>query len=240
MLLSPELLKDLHQIIKEGRKQAVKRVNSSLIWVYWQIGKRINEDILQNERATYGKQVVEGIAVQLTKQYGRSFEVKNLRRMMQFAEVFLDFEIVAPAARQLSWSHFIILIPIKDVEKRDYYLHKSSEGKWSKRELRRQIKRKAYERNQIAGTQLSEKHKIQEKVFKDPYLLDFLDLPLGYSEQDLEAAILRDLEQFILELGTGFTFVERQKRIILDGVDFYLDWLLAAFPPKFTPTVSSA
>jgi len=191
------LLNDLRHIIEEGKQQAVAQVNSALVLVYWQVGKRINEDVLQNERAEYGKRVVADIATQLTKEYGRSFEVKNLRRMVQFAEVFPNFEIVVPVARQLSWSHFIILIPIKDAAKRAFYLQKASEAKWSKRELRRQIQRK----------------------------LDFLDLQAGYSENDLETAILRDLEQFILELGMGFTFVERQKRIILDGVDFYLDLL---------------
>jgi len=144
---------------------------------------------------------------------------------MQFAEVFPDVKIVVPVARQLSWSHFIILIPIKDAAKRAFYLQKASEGSWGKRELRRQIERKAYERNEIAEIQIGEMELSTRHAFKDPYLLDFLDLQAGYSENDLEATILRDLEQFILELGTGFTFVERQKRIILDGVDFYLDLL---------------
>ncbi len=219
------LLNDLQRIIDAGKQQAVIQVNSTLTLVYWQVGKRINEDVLQSERAAYGKQIVADIAAQLTKQYGQSFEVKNLRRMMQFAEVFPNFEIVVPAARQLSWSHFIILIPIKDAAKRAFYLQKASEGLWSKRELRRQIQRKVFERNEIAEIQVNDTELSTQHAFKDPYLLDFLDLQDGYSENDLETAILRDLEQFILELGTGFTFVERQKRIILDGVDFYLDLL---------------
>ena len=118
--------------------------------------------------------------------------------------------------------HFV---PMKDAAKRTFYLEKASEGLWSKRELRRQIQRKAFERNEIAEVQVSDTELSARHAFKDPYLLDFLDLHAGYSENDLETAILRDLEQFILELGTGFTFVERQKRIILDGVDFYLDLL---------------
>lgn len=223
--IPPELLHDLLSIIEQGKRQAVKQVNSALVLVYWQVGKRINEDILHNERAAYGKQVVERLAEQLSDQYGRSFELKNLRRMMQFANVFPDFDIVVPAARQLSWSHFIILIPIKDKTKRGFYFQKCIEGKWSKRELRRQIERKAYERNEIAEIQSREMGLSVHHSFKDPYFLDFLELRTGYSESDLESAILRDLEQFILELGMGFTFVERQKRIILDGIDFYLDLL---------------
>ena len=224
-MMPDNLLKDLRHIIEQGKQQAVAQVNSALVLVYWQVGKRINEDILQHERATYGKQIVANISTQLAEQYGKSFQVKNLRRMMQFAEVFPDVKIVVPVARQLSWSHFIILIPIKDAAKRAFYLQKASEGSWGKRELRRQIERKAYERNEIAEIQMGEMKLSTRHAFKDPYLLDFLDLQAGYSENDLEATILRDLEQFILELGTGFTFVERQKRIILDGVDFYLDLL---------------
>jgi len=224
--LTPDnLLKDLRHIIEQGKQQAVKQVNSALILVYWQVGKRINEDILKHERASYGKQIVAGIAAELTKQYGRSFQSRNLRRMMQFATVFPDPEIVSPLVTQLSWTHFIILLSLKSQEARMFYAQKAIEGKWSKRELSRQIERKAYERNEIAEIQTSEMELSTRDAFKDPYLLDFLDLQAGYSENDLETAILRDLEQFILELGTGFTFVERQKRIILDGVDFYLDLL---------------
>ncbi len=222
--ISQDLVNDLKQIIDNGRQQVVTQANSALVLVYWKIGRRINKAVLGNERADYGKAVVKGVSAELVKQYGKSFEVKNLRRMIQFASIFQDFEIVVPAARQLTWSHFIVLIPIKDEAKRMFYLQKASEEYWSKRELRRQIERKAFERNEIAAIQ-SEALEVAPNTFKDPYLLDFLDLQAGYSENDLEAAILRDLEQFILELGMGFTFVERQKRIILDGTDFYLDLL---------------
>lgn len=220
-----QLIKDLTTIIEVGKLQAIKQVNHTLNQVYWQVGKRINEDILQNQRAEYGKQIVEGVATELTKQYGRTFVARNLRRMMQFATVFPDWEIVSPVVTQLSWSHFIILLPLKSQEARFFYAYKAVEGQWSKRELARQIERKTFERNEIADSQLPQTHDTQRKVFKDPYLLDFLDLQAGYSENDLESAILRDLEEFILELGMGFTFVERQKRMILDGVDFYLDLL---------------
>lgn len=220
-----DLLKDLIHIIEGGKKQAVAQVNSALTVVFWQVGKRINEDILQHERAAYGKQVVNEIAKELVQKYGRSFQARNIRRMIQFATVFEDFAIVSPLVTQLSWTHFIILLPLKTHEARLFYAQKSIESRWGKRELIRQIERKAYERREIADSQFPITDTNQPAVFKDPYFLDFLGLKDSYSEEDLEAAIIKEIELFILELGGGFTFVERQKRIILDGKDFYLDLL---------------
>lgn len=144
--------------------------------------------------------------------------------MMQFAEVFSDFQIVAPVARQLSWSHFVELIPLKE-SARTYYSVKAYEETWSRNELRRQIERKAFERNEVAQIQLTESPSEIQNSFKDPYFLDFLGLKEGYLENDLEGAILKELEHFILELGKGFAFVERQKRLIIDNEDFYIDLL---------------
>lgn len=203
------LFQDLSQIIEQGKKQAVAQVNSTLTLVYWQVGHRINIETLNNERAAYGKEIISKIASQLESAYGKSFQEKNLRRMMQFATVFPDFEIVAPLVRQLSWTHFTILIPIKNVEKRLYYTTKSIEERWSKRELNRQIERKAFERKEIAQIQLLDNPEAVQNTFKDPYFLDFLGLKEGYLENDLEGAILKELEHFILELGKGFAFVER-------------------------------
>ncbi len=220
-----DLLEDLRYIIDSGKKQAVAQVNSRLLIVYWQVGRRINEEVLKNKRAEYGKEVVKELSIVLVKYYGKSFEVRNLRRMIQFSEVFHDFEIVSPLVTQLSWTHFVILLSLKKEESRIYYAQKAAECGWSKRELTRQIERKTFERSTIAEVESVDMDLSTTHTFKDPYILDFLDLQLGYSENNLEAAILRDLEQFILELGSGFTFVERQKRIILDGTDFYLDLL---------------
>ena len=219
------LFKDLAQIIEQGKQKAVTQVNSLLTLTYWHVGKKINDHILNNERAEYGKQIVSDLAQQLEVRFGKQFTEKNLRRMMRFAEVFSEFTIVAPLVRQLSWSHFLILLPIKSDEAKSFYAQKAIEAKWSKRELQNQIERKAFERNEIANTQAySELTEIQN-TFKDPYFLDFLGLKNGYLENDLESAIINDLESFILELGAGFSFIERQKRIILDGKDFYLDLL---------------
>ena len=146
---------------------------------------------------------------------------------MQFAQVFADFSIVSPLATQLSWTHFTILMALPDERARLLYAHQSAQHLWGKRELTKQIDRKAFERSDIADSKLALTATQPALIgaFKDPYLLDFLDLPQGYLENDLEQALIRELEQFILELGKGFTFVERQKRMIIDGEDFYLDLL---------------
>ncbi|TAH00537.1 MAG: DUF1016 domain-containing protein [Sphingobacteriales bacterium] len=219
------LFADLAQIIEQGKSQLVKQVNSTITMVYWQVGNKINTHILGNERAAYGKEVVATISNQLMSKYGSQFAEKNVRRMMRFAEVFFDFAIVAPLVRQLSWSHFLILLPLKTQEARLHYAKKAIEETWGKRELQHQIERKAYERQEIATLQIADEFSEIKDTFKDPYFLEFLGLKDGYLENDLESAILKELELFILELGKGFTFVERQKRMILDGKDFYLDLL---------------
>ena len=219
------LFTDLAQIIDQGKNQLTKQVNSVLTLTYWHIGKKINEHILKNERAEYGRQIIGTVAKQLVEKYGSQFEEKNVRRMMRFAEVFSDFTIVAPVVRQLSWSHFLMLLPLKSEESRSYYAQKAIEETWSKRELQHQIERKAFERQEIANLQIADEFEEIKNTFKDPYFLDFLGLKDGYLENDVESAILKELEIFILELGKGFTFVERQKRMILDGNDYYLDLL---------------
>lgn len=219
------LFEDLTTLIEQSRKQVAVAANSAVVYLYWQIGRRINTEILKNKRAGYAQQIVPTVSTQLKAQYGRSFEEKNLRRMMQFAEQFIDEQIVVPLARQLSWSHIIILLPLKSMKAKLFYAKTCAENVWGKRELREQISRKAFERTEIANTQLTKQEQIPLDTFKDPYILDFLQLKSGYLEKDLEAAILRELENFILEAGKGFAFVERQKRMIIDGEDFYLDML---------------
>lgn len=219
------LFQELSQIIEAGKNKAVAQVNSILTLVYWQVGYRINNHVLNNERAEYGKEVISNLSNQLEESFGKQFNLKNIRRMMQFADAFPDFGIVPPAAAQLSWSHFIELIPLKTEAARLYYLSQVSKESWSRNELRRQIERKAFERNEIAQIQLADAETEVKTTFKDPYFFDFLGIKDGYSENDLEATILRELEHFILELGKGFAFVERQKRMIIDGEDFYLDLL---------------
>jgi predicted nuclease of restriction endonuclease-like (RecB) superfamily len=219
------LLFELSHLIEQSQQQVISQANSTLTMLFWRVGHRIQQEILQHKRAEYGKQIVSRLSHQLQEKYGRNFELGNLRRMIQFSQQFPDVEIVAPLARQLSWSHFVILIPIKDIEARMFYTHLAARELLGKRELRLQINNKAFERSSIANLQNTSKHPAMHNTFKDPYFLDFLGLQPAFLEKDLEGAILQDLERFILELGKGFAFVERQKRMIIDGEDFHLDLL---------------
>jgi predicted nuclease of restriction endonuclease-like (RecB) superfamily len=217
------LFNELSQLIEQSQRAVASHANSTLTMLFWQVGKRINEEILQNKRAEYGKLIVSTLSVQLETTFGKNFSEKNVRRMMQFAEQFRDFQIVVTLSRQLSWSHFLVLIPLKGSEAKLFYANLSLENNFGVRELRHQISRKAYERTELANIQTVNTKLLH--TFKDPYLLDFLGLKNTYLEKDVEACILRELESFILELGKGFAFVERQKRMIIDGEDFYLDLL---------------
>ena len=219
------ILNDIISIVEKTKKQVVTQANSSLTLMFWHIGNRIQTDILENNRAEYGKGIVVSLSRELTNQFGKSFKEKNLRRMVQFSEKFSNFENVALLSRHLSWSHFLILIPLKTNREREFYGKLISENQVSVREIRNQISKKVFERTQNLDIQIYESKIINKGIFKDPYLLDFLDLKDGYLENDLESAILKDLELFLLELGNGFTFVERQKRMIIDGDDYYLDLL---------------
>jgi predicted nuclease of restriction endonuclease-like (RecB) superfamily len=219
------LFNDIALLIEQSKKQVVIQANSSVSILFWNVGYSINKFILQHKRAEYGKQIIVTLSRLLTKHYGRNFEEKNLRRMLQFVDQFDDLEIVVTLSRQLSWSHFLVLIPIKKKDSKLFYAQKTTEESWSVRVLRKQIEAKVYEQTLIANTQLPIKIKETHNLFKDPYLLNFLNLKDDYLEKNLEEAILIDLEKFILELGKGFTFVERQKRLIIDGDDYYLDLL---------------
>lgn len=222
---SRQLSLDIQQLIEEARISVRRAVNSRLVALYWHVGKRINDEVLQNERAPYGEQLVENLSGALVVQFGRNFALRNLRRMMQMATFFPDPEIVSTLSTQLSWSHFVELLSIEDPEKRHFYAQKIAIEQWSVHFTREQIERKVYERTQLGNLQVSVFEPDSTDTFKDPYFLDFLGLKDGYLENDLESAILKELELFILELGAGFSFVERQKRMIIDGRDFYLDLL---------------
>jgi predicted nuclease of restriction endonuclease-like (RecB) superfamily len=240
-LRSPLPLEPLHDelrdLIAANRQRLATAVNAELTLLYWRIGQRLATEVLGGERAQYGAQLMDRLGERLAQEFGRGFEAKNLRRMVQFAQTFADGEIVATLSRQLSWSHVVTLLPLKLAEARLHYAKHAALERWSVRELRQQIERKAFERRVIASVQAPETNtlavaapsaradSLPALVFKDPYFLDFLGLRQGYDEADLEAAILRQLEAFILELGRGFAFVERQKRMVIDGEDFYLDLL---------------
>jgi predicted nuclease of restriction endonuclease-like (RecB) superfamily len=219
---------ELRTLIASSRQRLAGAVNAELTRLYWSVGQRLRSEVLGGaDRAKYGDQLINRVGDQLAQEFGRGFEAKNLRRMVQFAQVFAEPEIVATLSRQLSWSHFVNLLPLKTEQARQFYASQAASQTWSVRELRQQIERKAFERAELATLQTvtSDQATSPAQVFKDPYFLDFLGLRQGHDEADLEAAILRQLEAFILELGRGFAFVERQKRMVIDGEDFYLDLL---------------
>ncbi len=235
--LPPVLLGDIQTLIEDGRRQAATAVNMGLTLLYWRIGQRINTEVLQDERAMYGEQIVATLSKQLSLDHGRSFGTKNLRHMMRFAAAFSSGEIVSALSRQLSWSHFLELIYQKDPLKRDFYAEMCRIERWSVRALRERMGAMLFERTAIAQQpatmirqELDTLHATQAVtaplLLKDPYLLDFLGLQDRHLEKDLEDAILRELENFLLELGAGFTFIARQKRIQIDNDDFYIDLLL--------------
>jgi predicted nuclease of restriction endonuclease-like (RecB) superfamily len=231
-----QLVKDIVFLIEESKSHIAQTVNSTLTILYWQIGRRINEDILGNKRADYGKQVISSLASQLVLEYGNGFSEKSIRRMMQFADVFQDQQIVVSAIRELSWTHFIALIPLKDPLQREFYLELCKIEGWNVKTLRLKIDSMLYERTAISKKpdrlikkelkELREDNKITpDLIFRDPYFLNFLGLKDTFSEKNIEDAILRELERFILEIGQGFSFIGRQKNMIIDGEDFKLDLL---------------
>jgi len=186
---------------------------------------------LAGDRAGYGEEIVPTLAAQLVRDYGRGFAEKNLRRMMQFAATFSDEPIVVTLSRQLSWSHFVSLLPLKDPMQREYYARMCCAERWSVRTLRGRIDSMLYERTTLSrqpdtliaqelATLQDAQRMSPNLVMRDPYILDFLGLRDTWQESDLEAAIIREMESFLLELGVGFTFVARQRRIQLDGDDF--------------------
>ena len=230
------LLTELRQLIAQARQSAAVAVNAGLALMYWRIGERVRREVLQGERASYGEQIVATLSRQLSAEFGRGFEEKNLRRMVQFAEVFSDEAIVVSLIRQLSWTHFLVLIPLKDPLVRDFYAEMCRIERWSVRTLRERVGSMLFERtalskkpDELIRQELDALHAQGDVtpplLLKDPYVLDFLELQDRYLEKDLEDAILRELEQFLLELGAGFSFVARQKRIQLDSDDFYIDLL---------------
>ncbi len=236
-LAQQSLIQDLRQIINQARGRVAATANYELTMMYWHIGERINRDVLDNQRAEYGKQIVATVSRQLQEEFEiKGLDEKTVRRMMQFAQEFPDEQIVVTASRQLSWSHFVEILPLKDDLQREFYLTLAASERWSVRQLRKEIDGMLYERTAIASKpdelikkELSalrdDKVMSPDLVFKSPYFLEFTGLKGMYSEKSLEDSLVAHLEQFIVELGNGFSFVARQKRMIIDGEDFYLDLL---------------
>lgn len=218
------LVRDVRRLIESARRRAALAVNMELALLYWRIGERIRTEVLKKSRAAYGEQIIVALARRLHGFYGRGFSEKTLRRMVQLAEAFPDEQIVATLSRQLSWSHFVLLLPLEAPLARAFYAEMCRVERWSVRALRQQIDSMLYERTalsrkpeRVVEAQLAalraEDQITPEMVLKDPYILNILGIEDRFLESDLETAILRELESFILELGSGFCFVARQKRL---------------------------
>ncbi|MDO5664677.1 MAG: PDDEXK nuclease domain-containing protein [Bacteroidia bacterium] len=227
---------DVKTLIEQAKTDVAIQVNATMSMLYWQVGKRINDDVLKNKRAQYGKQIVVALSDSLTEEYGTGWSEKQLRHCIRFAEVFPEEEIVSTLWRQFSWSHIKELIYIEDSLKRSFYMEMCKIEKWSVRTFRERINSMLYERTSISKQPeevirqelqlVGETGKITpDLVFKDPYFLDFLGLKDVYSEKELESAIIAELQRFISELGIDFAFLARQKRIMIDNRDYYIDLL---------------
>jgi len=212
-------------IIENRKYRAAVHANQETTLMFWEIGKYINQAVLGNERAAYGKKILSTLSTKLMERYGESFAERNLYRMSQFATQFSDVEILSELSTKLSWSHFVELLSLKKEEARMYYASDAATLNYGIKELRRRISRKAFERQEIANAELAENSTVPFNVFKDPYLLDTLGLKDSYLEADLENAILDDIKAFFLEFGHGFAFIDRQKRMNVNGDDIVLDLL---------------
>lgn len=232
---SQSLLIELQQLIINSKSKLSRQVNSAISLLYWQIGKQINDEILKQKRADYGQEIIKELSKKLSQEFGKGFQEKSLRRMIQFQMQFSDLEIVATLSRQLSWSHFVLLLPIKNQQAQAFYAYMSATDHWSVRTLRNRIDSMLFERTALSNkpeeliktelAQLEDKKITPNLLLKDPYLLDFLELKDHYLEKDLEDGILRELELFLLELGSGFSFIARQHRVQIGEEDFYIDLL---------------
>lgn len=225
-----ELFIKIKKLIEQSRNRVYKTVNIEMINLYWNIGKIIFEKQDRNSRAKYGDLLIEGISRRLTEQFGKGFSIQNLRRMRQF---YLTYPIRSSIMSELSWTHYLELIKIKEKNKRDFYMNECINSSWDVKELQRQRTTLLYER--IANSkdkskllELSTKgHNIYENkdIIKDPFVLEFLDIKenTNYLENDLEKNILEHLKEFLLELGKGFTFVGNQVRITINTEHYYPD-----------------
>ncbi len=230
------LVSSISQLIKESRARTAVTVNAEITLLYWKIGKYIKEDILKNNRADYGQKIIASISNKLTETYGKGWSEKHLRHCLHIVEIFPDEQIVYTLCRQLSWSHIRMIMYLEDSLKREFYIELCKLERWSVRQLNERIQSILYERTAISKKPdetiakdlmllKSEQKLSPDLVFRDPYFLDFLGLSDTYSEKDLETAILIELNRFIIELGTDFAFLARQKRITIDNRDYKIDLL---------------
>ena len=231
-----KLYNQITVLIEKAKKNVAIKVNNEMTMLYWSIGKDITENILKYEKPEYGKAIIESLSKKLVQAYGRGYSVRSIRKMLKFYEYFNDIEIWPTLSAKLSWSHFVELLQISEKLKRDFYTTMCINENWSVRTLRERISSALFERTAISkkpeqtiinDLQLlnNESKMTPDLFFRYPYILDFLNLKDTYNEKDLENAIISELEKFILEMGNDFAFLSRQKRITIDGEDYYIDLL---------------
>ncbi|WP_294608538.1 PDDEXK nuclease domain-containing protein [uncultured Bacteroides sp.] len=230
------LYSDICQIIDNTRTRVATYVNTEVCLTNWHIGTRIKDDVLLNQRAEYGKQVIKRLAQNLTQKYGKGWSDKSLLHCLRAAETFSEEDIVSAVQRQLTWTHLKTIMYIKDKLARSFYIEMCSIEHWDTRTLSDKIDKQLYERTALSRkpeelikqelAMVKETHQLlPDLVFRSSYFLDMLGLPDVFSEHDLESAILSQIQAFIKELGSDFSFVDRQKRITVDSVDYYIDLL---------------
>jgi len=221
-------------LIEQARRKVATTINQEMVLLYWNIGKTIKEEVIKLDRAEYGKQILHSVSGELTQRYGKGYSEQNLWHMVKFFDAHPILSAVQREFKGLSWTHIKTLIYINDELRREFYATLCLKEHWSTRTLQERVNSMLYERTALSKLpektvkmqlkELKEKDKMTpELVFRDPYVLDFLELSDTYSERDLERAILNALEKFILELGKDFYFVARQKRITVDNEDYYID-----------------
>lgn len=227
----PEIVYDsIRSSVITAQNKVYTAVNTAMVIAYWEIGEQIYKACGENERAEYGKSLLKYLSERLTSEFGKGFDESNLRRMRQF---YLAYQIRGTLCPELSWSHYRLLIRITDKTARDFYTSECAKSAWSVRQLERQINTMYYQRllsskdkeDVAAEIQTSEPKPEYELAIKDPYIMEFLQIKpdTHVYENDLEQALIDHLQQFLLELGRGFSFVSRQKRFTLDGQDFFID-----------------
>ncbi len=230
------LYSDVRELIANAKKRAAVTVNWEAVMANWQVGSRIRTDVLKNKRAEYGKQIVAKLASRLTVEFGSGWGTQQLRHCLRAAETFSQEQILYALRRQLNWTHLRTLMYEKSELKRNFYLEMAWIEHWSTRELSDNIQGALYERTalsrkpeEVIKSELEKVHATGELtpdlVFKSSYILDFLGLKDSYSENDLEDAILDEIQNFIRELGTDFAFMDRQMRFTVDGIDYKIDLL---------------
>lgn len=229
-LMDTQFYEQIRSILETARNQAYSAANSAMVQAYWSIGKSIVEQQGKSERAEYGRQLLQELSKQLTHEFGKGFTASNLRNMRQF---YLTFPNCYALRSNLSWTHYRMLMRVENEKARNFYLEECEKANWSTRQLERQINSFFYERllssrdKEAVGREIhsSEPAKKPEDVIHDPYVLEFLGMKQSadFYEKDLESALIGELQNFLLELGRGFSFVARQKHIDLGGEHFYID-----------------